>query len=148
MHLLRKFMRLPNSEKKCFLKAVFMLFYYKLRLKTTSLQTIFTSVYTRSQKVQSKTIDHSIAPERIARLIVVAGRLVPSSTCLSKAFAGKILFAENGYNTELHLGVCKNAAVGLEAHAWLSLDGKIVLGYLPNLNRYKEFPLLTYQDFT
>ncbi len=89
---------------------------------------------------------HIIAPERLSRLIIGASRLIPFTTCLSQTLAGKILFAENGYDTELHIGVNNDTSVGFEAHAWLSLDGSIILGHLPDLNRYKEFPQLSSQD--
>jgi len=146
MNLLRKFHRLPKREKHLFFRAVFMLFYYRIRLKTTSLQTLFTSVCNRSQKIQLYKKDQSITPERIGRLISRAARFVPYATCLSQALVGKILFAENGYTTEFHIGVCKDTAAGFEAHAWLSLDEKIILGYHPDLSRYKELPLATCQD--
>lgn len=119
-----------------------MLVLYKQRLKTMPLQKIFKSVYKRSQEIQTKTPDHIVPPEKIARLIIIAGRLVPFSTCLSQALAGKILFAENGYDAELHIGVCNDTAAGFEAHAWLVMDSSIILGHLPDLSRFKEFPPL------
>lgn len=146
MDLLRKFTVLPSREKRCLLRAFFMLFYCRILLKTSALQTILTSVYKRSENVQLKGVDSPIAPERISRLIVAASRFVPAATCLPQALVGKILFAENGYITQLHIGVYKDCDSQFEAHAWLSLNDKVILGYLPDLNRFTEMFPSSLQD--
>lgn len=78
----------------------------------------------------------------MARLIAVANSLVPFSTCLSQAFAGQILFALHGMRTTFHIGVVAKSGNNFEAHAWLCLDGKIILGYLPNIKRFRELSLI------
>ncbi|MCP3892833.1 MAG: hypothetical protein GY702_28750, partial [Desulfobulbaceae bacterium] len=52
-------------------------------------------------------------------------------------------YAENGYLTEFHMGVWKKDDEGLEAHAWLTLGGNVVVGALPNLEEYEELPLFS-----
>lgn len=87
-----------------------------------------------------------IDSEKMARLLTAAGLLVPFSTCLSQALAGKILFAMNGHPTTLHIGVSKTSEAGFEAHAWLCQNGKIVLGMLADLERYHELPITTIEN--
>lgn len=57
-----------------------------------------------------------------------AGRtFLADRPCLSQALAARWLLARDGYPTTLHLGVRQGAA-GIEAHAWLEHDDRIVLG--------------------
>lgn len=148
MNLIRKFFHLPFKEKFLFVKTVFLLTSYRIRLKTTSLQKLLTFVNNDSLKISRIKASHRIAPERLTRIIIGASRIVPYSTCLSIALAGKILFAANGYKTQFHIGVYKNSATPLEAHAWLSLNGSTILGHLPNLDQYKPFPCFSSKDST
>lgn len=78
---------------------------------------------------------------RIGQLINVAARIVPCSTCLAKSLAGKVLYAQNGYAAKLHIGVARYYDLDFNAHSWLSVDGKVVLGALPDLENFAEIPI-------
>jgi hypothetical protein len=105
-------------------------------LQTVSIKTLVSSVSSKAVYLKNKSLPSS----RIAHLITAAGKLVPYSTCLSKALVGQILFAANGYETSLHIGVSKNHRAEFEAHAWLLLDKKIILCHLEDIERFKELP--------
>jgi hypothetical protein len=142
---LNKFARLSGQKKSLLLLSIYYLSLFRIRLITTSPKTLFTIVSRRAFPASSVGASW-IHPEEITRSIAVASRLVPFSTCLSEALAGFILFARYGYKTELHIGVSKDNMQQLEAHAWLSLHGRIILGDLPDLGRFKEFPLPFLKD--
>jgi hypothetical protein len=72
--------------------------------------------------------------------IQTASRLVPNATSLTEALAAKVLLARYGYDSRLHVGVVKQADQ-LQAHAWLSQGGDILLGDVENLSLYR--PLST-----
>lgn len=58
------------------------------------------------------------------------------ATCLPRALAAQMLLAKAGYETQLRMGLAKSAAGKLEGHAWLERDGDIVIGNLPDLERF------------
>lgn len=141
MGRLFKFFRSPGREKVLFFYAVYLLATYRVRLRVTPTQNLFSRVQ-RLSRDRYVPEPGPVPPQRIARLLNVAALFIPYSTCLSKALAGQILFAGHGYKTRLHIGVANDAQKKFEAHAWLSLDGTILIGRIPDLERYREFPSL------
>lgn len=139
MGRLFKFLALPGREKALFCFALYLLAAYRIRLQVTSTQQLFNRVQRLSRERYAPE-SSPVPSQRIARLLNVAASFTPYSTCLSKALAGQILFAVNGHKTRLHIGVATDAQQKFEAHAWLSLDDTILIGHLPDLERYREFP--------
>jgi hypothetical protein len=62
--------------------------------------------------------------------------------CLAKALATEVLLTKYGYFPLLKIGVAKGERGQLEAHAWVEERGKIVIGNLRDLSRYKPLPSL------
>jgi Transglutaminase-like superfamily len=71
------------------------------------------------------------SPERHARAIRRASRLVPGCGCLSQAVAAQCLLRREGWTSEIVFGVAQQKDGGLDAHAWLWNDGRIVIGGEP-----------------
>ncbi|MDT0631225.1 lasso peptide biosynthesis B2 protein [Rubrivirga sp. S365] len=64
----------------------------------------------------------------LLRTVAWAGRtLLADRPCLTQAIAGRWLLARKGYPSTLRLGVRRDED-GIGAHAWLEVDGRIVLG--------------------
>ena len=63
----------------------------------------------------------------VAWAIELTGRYTPGSTCLVRALAMQRMLARRGKSAEVRVGVAREGP-GLEAHAWLVCDGKIVVG--------------------
>jgi transglutaminase superfamily protein len=78
------------------------------------------------------------SPEELANALERGSRYVPGSTCLVQALAGQWLLQREGYAPQLRIGVSK--AEGFEAHAWLELDGNVVIGGPEESARFKAFP--------
>jgi hypothetical protein len=55
-------------------------------------------------------------------------RLVWSRKCLLQAMAASWMLRRRGLNSTLYLGVCKDDANTLAAHAWVRAGGNIVVG--------------------
>ena len=138
MKSLLKFARLTTSEKVFFLNALFWMSYFRLALKLKPLQKLLKETQFKAGKQQPA--KNNLTPSRVARLAALAGNLIPFSTCLSKSLAGHVLFARQGYDTKIHIGVSKEKVAGFEAHAWLTYNDIIVVGHLPDLAKYKELP--------
>ena len=63
-----------------------------------------------------------LSPERVARLVEIAARRVPSARCLAIAIVTARLLARQGTTATLRIGVARHAE-GLTAHAWLECGG-------------------------
>ncbi len=142
MKKLRRFFGLSLVEKGVFCRAFFLGWYYHNILKTKRFHDILQGVLKKGESTFRKS-EQRVAPEKIAWLIDRAGSSVVSITCLPQALAGYRIYAENGYLTEFHMGVWKKDDEGLEAHAWLTLGGNVVVGALPNLEEYEELSLFS-----
>ena len=66
--------------------------------------------------------------ERLLWAIVVAGKYVSGTTCLSLALAGRMMLNSYGYPAHIHIGVAKDHTGSFGAHAWLESEGTIVIG--------------------
>jgi hypothetical protein len=69
-----------------------------------------------------------LPPERVAWCVEVAGRYVPGATCLAQALAARLLLRQHGCDPELRIGVARGASGALEAHAWVEIGGRVVVG--------------------
>lgn len=141
MRRIGKFFRLSGKEKKIFLQAMVLLFSCRLSLQCKEFKEVVNHYGKQCRQIQPKR-SSSVSPGRVAALLEAAGKIVPFSTCLSRALAGTVLLRTQGYTPVLHIGVAKENDNMLEAHAWLSLDGKIIIGNCPDLERYHELPFL------
>jgi hypothetical protein len=61
------------------------------------------------------------------RIVYLAPRFGGRATCLVRALAGRILLMRRGVPSTIRFGVRKGPS-GLEAHAWLIVNGEILLG--------------------
>lgn len=73
---------------------------------------------------------------RIVRSVRSVSRFIPHATCLTQALAASLLMRSIGQDSELKIGVTKDDASRLRAHAWLEKDGQIILGELPDQGRF------------
>jgi transglutaminase superfamily protein len=67
-----------------------------------------------------------LPPERVARLVDIAARRVPSAPCLSVAIVTARLLARQGTAATLRIGVARRDE-RLAAHAWLECGGAPLL---------------------
>lgn len=70
-------------------------------------------------------------PNRIARAVRAASRIVPFASCLTQAQAAQIVLARRGIASTVCLGVRETASGQLTAHAWLISGGRLLLGGTP-----------------
>jgi hypothetical protein len=64
--------------------------------------------------------------DRVAWAVRVAGAHLPAATCLTQAIALQAMLERTGYHSSIEIGVTTNG--GLNAHAWVVADGRIVIG--------------------
>jgi Transglutaminase-like superfamily len=63
-------------------------------------------------------------------------RFVPYATCLTQALATRSMLRRMGQNCMLKIGVDKDQDHKLLAHAWIEVDGKIIIGKVRDIRRY------------
>lgn len=70
-----------------------------------------------------------------------AARVPWRSDCLVQAMAGSMWLDTIDRGHKLNIGVRKNTAGELEAHAWLTSGNQVVTGKLPDLDAFSPIPL-------
>jgi transglutaminase superfamily protein len=71
---------------------------------------------------------HTLSTESSTAAIRAVSRYVPSATCLVQALALRRLLARHGRVSVLNLGVRNPLCGRLQAHAWLEVEGRVILG--------------------
>ena len=70
----------------------------------------------------------------------VGRRLLPEGPCLTQALVLQYLLLRRGDDsTELHIGVTKSDEEGLQAHAWVERDGRVLIGGTDAPRKYERF---------
>ena len=80
----------------------------------------------------------------LARIVTRVARLVPDGSCLTQTISCQALLSWKGIPTTISVGVRKDDAASLKAHAWLVWDGRVVLqgnaGTLRNFSKILDLP--------
>jgi len=61
--------------------------------------------------------------------------------CLPRAFTGYVQCRRNGYKVELKIGIRRSSDEGFVAHAWIELNGIILIGNRPDICEFSRFNL-------
>jgi hypothetical protein len=80
------------------------------------------------------------AARSIGAAVRRSSRLVPAATCLPQALAARVMLERRAVPNELRFGVARANTGALEAHAWVEVDGAVIVGNLPDLSRYQRMP--------
>jgi hypothetical protein len=80
-----------------------------------------------------------VALNELVWAIEAVGRRAPRSiNCLPRALALQRMLLRRGTRATVRFGA-RRVGQEFRAHAWLTLDGHVVLGNLPDLNEYAVF---------
>lgn len=128
MSKILSFYKLSSDRKRLILKSMILICFIRLSLYLFS----FSSVK-KISKIFSKINNHKKDTQSINDIlwsVRVAANYVPRATCLTQAITGQILLSRYNTSSKLKIGVMKEEE--FEAHAWLEIDKKIVLGESEN----------------
>ena len=124
---LRKFFSLPAKEQQILVKAFFLLIIIRLGLWLLPFRTLQRTLANLFQS--PVTINRqSPSPEKVSWAVSAVSRYVPSATCLAQALTLQALLSQEGIHSDLALGVARDDATGITAHAWLEIDGTVIIG--------------------
>lgn len=136
-----KFLQLPLVEQRLWVKAYLLLIFVRIGLWLLPFQRLQTWL----AHFSATPAHHKPAPHlgnRMLRALKVLSAYVPRATCLTQALAAQVWLERHGYSTRMQIGVVKDEAGRLQAHAWLECGGNIVIGDSGDLSRYTLLPTL------
>jgi hypothetical protein len=124
---LRKFFSLPAKERYILVKAFFLLIIIRLSLWLLPFRTLQNTL---ERLFHSPTTSHepSLPSEKFSWAVVAISPYVPSATCLAQALTLQALLSKEGIHSDLRIGVARDDGTGITAHAWLEIDGKVIIG--------------------
>jgi hypothetical protein len=136
MRKIYRLLRLPLAGKFLLLRALLLITAIRLGLRFVpfvKLKAWVESIGNQPAKRQQYFTVHGVT-----WAVNWAARLTPGGAkCLAKAWTTQILMHQQGYPVDLKIGVAKADAGRLKAHAWIEIEGQVIMGWLPDLERYK-----------
>lgn len=142
MRRLRKFLHLSWGDRTLLIEALIVIFALKLGLWLLPFRVLHAYSLKLSQLlVQPHCLDIHRIQSIVQAIEIVTWHIPGQAKCLARAMAVQFMLRRRNRQTSLHIGVTKRTDSGLEAHAWLEHNGVIVIGGVPDFNRFK--PLVT-----
>lgn len=135
MNKMFKFLAWPYPRKKLLFQVLFLLAVIRLGLWLTPSKFWIKSIPGAGLKEDALQTDW-IAVNEVTSLVRLCSRVVPHATCLTQALAVRIILRRIGQNCTFKLGVDRDEDEKLLAHAWIEVEGKIVIGRLRDIRRY------------
>lgn len=144
MKRLRRFLRLPVTQKRLLLEAVVLLEAIKLGMLVLPFATV-RRLLTLAERPTVGGREAAHPAFVVARAVEVSSHHAPGlKTCLAQALAVRVMLVRRGHRAVLRIGVAKVTEGELEAHAWVESGGRIVIGgseaggFIPLIDRRAE----------
>src|SRR5438874_1247449 len=136
---LRKMIGLPPSERWLLIRVALLVVAVRLALALLPWQAVH-HLAGRAARPAARPVRPSPVPtDRVRWAVEATSSRVPGAVCLTQALALQILLGRRGQASELRLGVARGEGPGLEAHAWLESEGRILIG-AADRERYAALP--------
>ena len=137
MRKIRNFLLLPYQKKKLLTKSLLFVWFIRLGLWILPYRLLvrWLALF-GSSKSASQINDWKLIKE-VSHSVRSCAKYVPFASCLTQALATQTLLRLRGQNSILKFGVDKDENKKLIAHAWIEIDGKIIIGGSPDISRYK-----------
>lgn len=123
MRALRKFVGSSAVERRLVLQALIVVPAVRLALWVLPFRLVHRFV--RGRHVSGRT---TLTADRVVWAVTAVSARVPRATCLTQALAASLLLPRYGHDATLRVGVAKDEAGRLRAHAWLESGGATILG--------------------
>jgi hypothetical protein len=124
---LRKFSAQPAKDRQVLFNAFFLLVIIRLGLWLVPFRTLQKSLE-RLFPCQDTSKEQPLLPEKYSWAVSSVSPYVPSATCLAQALTLQALLSREGIHSDLGIGVARDDTSGIIAHAWLEIDGIIIIG--------------------
>lgn len=98
----------------------------------------------RASASARRPVPRPASAQDVAWAVGVAAEWLPGEyKCLPRAYAAHWLLARHGHASEVQVGVARDAAGKVEAHAWVVQGGQIVVGLVEDMQRFVRLPDLS-----
>jgi hypothetical protein len=146
MRQLRYFWKLRWCERSLLLYTFVLLTMVRLGLRFLS----FEQLQRVANGLQRRSLTQPFySLEGLVWAINICTKYMPGGAkCLARALTVQHLLRWQGYPFELVIGVAKGDRNQLEAHAWVTSEGRIVVGWLPDLERYRPLGNGSFKQFS
>lgn len=134
---LQTFLQFSTRRKLLTIRALLVILAIRLALRLVSLARIQRFVDTPPPLRPEQ--DPTVVADIIGAVNTVDRRFF-TSTCLVNGLASQYLLTRHGFGATLQIGVRKNRQQDLEAHAWVTVDGRILIGDRQDLDSYTPLP--------
>jgi hypothetical protein len=101
----------------------------------------------RSGIAMCRSKSSSRLPEHVGTAIRRASHLVPGSNCLDQAACCYFILRALGLNPIVRIGVPPTLAGAFQAHAWVEIGGRIILGDIGDMDLYLKLPVAAARSF-
>jgi hypothetical protein len=122
--MFRRFAQLPARDKALLLRAAGYVLLARLALWMLPYRRTRALVDTLSRGRPHRTLT---PPARTAWAVEATAARIPQASCLTQALAAEVMLRRQGHAPDLHIGIAKDRQA-FEAHAWLELDGSVLIG--------------------
>lgn len=132
-----KYLYLPYFEKVVFAQSFVLLVIIRLSLWVlpfSILKNLFlkkTEISVKNQPIDLKIVNI------VVKAVTKCGGMIPFASCLTRAITAQILLKKLHQSSELKIGIKKSEPNKLEAHAWIEIDGRIIIGKLSQHQNYR-----------
>jgi hypothetical protein len=131
MPALRRMVQVDWERRVYFLSAVAYLLRSRVALAFVTTKAIIDELGRRSgnRLAPGQRSGRTVKPELVAWAIQAAARRVPwRADCLAQAIAAARWLRRHGHEPIFELGVARSDHGTLRGHAWLTLDGRVIVG--------------------
>jgi Transglutaminase-like superfamily len=149
MKRLLEFLRLAPQNRSLLLKTYFLLTCIRLGLWLLPFEKLWKILLRLGQlQPQDKfaaadSNKYMQAVQKVLWAVNLSCKFTPGGAkCLTRALTTKVLLDRWHCPSNFRIGVLKNSADQLEAHAWIEVQGIVVIGQLQNLAQYTPMPPL------
>lgn len=138
MRTCRRVFALPAAERRLLLEAWRWLVEARVVLWLLPFRRVQQRFDVERVAARGAPVRDAAGPDAVAEAVRRARRLVPAASCLPQALAARSMLARRGVASDLHIGVGKDEGGHLQAHAWVEVGGRVVVGDLPDLARFRR----------
>ncbi|HEX6099719.1 MAG TPA: lasso peptide biosynthesis B2 protein [Thermoanaerobaculia bacterium] len=129
MRALRELFRRGTAERRLVMQALVAVPAVRLALWLLPFRIVRRRVgRAAARRAEPTTPQPAVRAEQIVWAVMAVSARVPRATCLTQALAASLLLPRYGHDATLRVGVAKDEAGRLRAHAWLESGGVTILG--------------------
>jgi Transglutaminase-like superfamily len=137
MKKIQKFLYLEPNERYLLVETFLLLNLIRISFLVVKFPTLKRLLNKISQFNSEQNIYSDVLIDKIVWRVEVSTHLSPGGAkCLVRALVVNTMMERAGFNPTLQIGVNDNPSNNFQAHAWVEYKGRIIIGDLPDLEKY------------